>query len=61
MELPLLRAVEKLLPPDLAGKFDLLWQERESERQDAAVDRAKLAGQWPGWQWLPAEIARRRK
>jgi hypothetical protein len=61
IELPVIRAVEKQLPPKLRGKFDLLMQQYECERMDASADAAKLAGQWPGWEWLPGEIAKRRK
>jgi hypothetical protein len=50
------RIAAALNTPELKADFDYIMSAYGTESLDREVAEARLAGQWPGWEWMPAAI-----
>ena len=58
---PIIRRIRRKLTGKTLDEFDLLVGYLMDEAENGDVAQAKLAGSWPGWDWLPAEIRKCRQ
>lgn len=49
---PMAARLRGVLPEELRGDFDYLTMTLMCAEEDRDVARAKLAGEWPGWEWM---------
>ena len=56
---PIVHRIDNKLDGKLKKDFGRLITHFMSEGEDGDVAQAKLDGSWPGWEWLPKEVARR--
>ncbi len=58
---PLIQHLEAQLDERGRKLLNQLVENWMHQSDDFGVANAKLEGNWPGWEWLPAEIAKRQK
>jgi len=49
---PMQRRISLALPKELRKDFEYLTMRMMCAEEDRDVSDAKLAGQWPGWEWI---------
>lgn len=49
---PMQKRIAKSLPEELRKDFEYLMVRLMTVEEDYDVAEAKLAGEWPGWEWI---------
>jgi hypothetical protein len=58
---PFFKRVGKKLSGRDLKLFEELFEKEMNEEEELAVAESKLAGKWPGWEWMKEAIEKHRK